>query len=473
VTRSADRICNSQGEADGGAVGGSVFLDHGYLGASLSTFGSVYGAVAEDEVTIRMRNERFALEGEMRELRGWFSSVKGRVGHGRYRHTEFDAGVAGTVFRNDGGDLRLEGRHRAIGGLEGVIGVQAENNRFSAEGSEAFAPPSRTRQAALFAYEELPVAWGKFTFGARAEQVTVASLGSAATPRFGAAERKFHPGSAAIGALWHAAPAWQVTGNLAHSQRAPKDYELFANGPHVATGAYEVGNPDLGKERSTHAEVGLQWKRDANLFRVNAYQARFSNYVALLGTGGSRDADGNGAGGGVTDCGDGTSLESGCAAEIFSEFAYTPVRARFTGLEANGVVRVLPGARTVDVEWRADVVRAQNLTIGQPLPRISPARVGATLVGSSGPWSARLGFDHHARQDRVPVGDAPTAGFTLWHAALSYRVKAGAANLLWFARLDNATDRLAYSATSILTQSAPGRVPLPGRSVKVGVQATF
>jgi iron complex outermembrane recepter protein len=32
---------------------------------------------------------------------------------------------------------------------------------------------------------------------------------------------------------------------------------------------------------------------------------------------------------------------------------------------------------------------------------------------------------------------------------------------------------LAASASSILTQTQPGRVPLPGRSVKLGVQASF
>jgi iron complex outermembrane receptor protein len=46
-------------------------------------------------------------------------------------------------------------------------------------------------------------------------------------------------------------------------------------------------------------------------------------------------------------------------------------------------------------------------------------------------------------------------------------------SLLWYARVDNASDRLAYSATSILTQTAPGPVPLPGRSLKVGLQASF
>jgi iron complex outermembrane receptor protein len=38
---------------------------------------------------------------------------------------------------------------------------------------------------------------------------------------------------------------------------------------------------------------------------------------------------------------------------------------------------------------------------------------------------------------------------------------------------DNLTDTLAYSASSILTQTAAGKAPLPGRSVKLGVQLSF
>jgi iron complex outermembrane receptor protein len=118
-------------------------------------------------------------------------------------------------------------------------------------------------------------------------------------------------------------------------------------------------------------------------------------------------------------------------------------------------------------------VRADNLTLGQPLPRIAPVRVGATLAWAAGPWGARFGADTFARQDRVPAGDVAVAGYTLLNASATYRMKAGPAGLLWYARLDNITDRLGYSATSILTQSAPGRVPLPGRSVRVGVRADF
>lgn len=450
-TSFARRICNSAASADGGAVGGSMFFDRGYLGASLGTFRTGYGTVAEDEVTIGMRSNRLAVEGEVRGLGGFFESIKGQASRTDYRHTEFEAGEPGTVFRNRGNSLRVEARHAPWGGVSGVWGLQVEDARFSADGEEAFAPYSRTRQAALFAYEEWARGWGKLTFGARAEQVTVRSFGHPLLEQFEPGERRFTPGSLALGALWNLAPGWQLTGNLARSERAPKDYELYANGPHIATGAFEVGDRLLGKERSVQADLGLQWKQGVHRFAVSAFTSRFGNFIALLPTGGTRDLDG----------------------ESLPEYAYSGVRARFRGVEASGNVRLHEGPGTLDLELRADTVRADNLTAGEPLPRIAPWRAGATLAWSQGPWGAQLGFDHHARQDRVPSGESAVAGYTLWNAALTYRMKAGAANLLWFARLDNAGDRLAYSATSILTQSAPGRAPLPGRSVKLGLRATF
>lgn len=447
VTSFARRICNSASDVRGGAVGGSMFFYKGYLGASASTYRSDYGTVAEDEVTIGMKSNRYAIEGELRDLGGLLKSVKAHASHTDYGHTEYDAGAVGTVFKNRGNDFRLEARHAKLGAVEGVIGVQGESNRFSADGDEAFAPYSRTRQSAVFAYEEMATSWGKLTFGARTERVSVDSEGNPSVPRFVAAGRDFSPTSYALGALWKLTPQWNFTANLAHSERAPKDYELFANGPHLATGAWEIGNPDLGKEKSLNADVGLQWKSGHHNFKVNAFQSTFRNYLALSSTGAVEDD--------------------------LPVFAYEQVRARFRGLEAGGNVRLHEGSSTLDLELRGDVVRATNTTTGDPLPRIAPMRAGATLAWSRGDWGARLGFDRSARQDRVPAGELPTDAYTLWTAALTYRMTADKVNLLWYARVDNAGDKLAYSATSILTQTAPGKAPLPGRSLKVGLRASF
>jgi iron complex outermembrane receptor protein len=264
-----------------------------------------------------------------------------------------------------------------------------------------------------------------------------------------------------------------LTGNLALSERAPKDYELFADGPHIATNSYEVGNPNFSKEKSTNLDLGLAWKSGANRLAVSGFVNRFKNYLALDATGITRDTDGNGAGVGVTDDGFGFSVESGGTAELLPEYAYSQVRARFTGLEASGNLRLLDGPQTVDLELRGDLVRAINRSTGQFLPRIAPARVGATLVWGQGPWGARLGVSHAAAQRKVPAGQLTTDSYTLVNAALTYRQKLGAASLLWFARLDNIGDTLAIPATSILTQTAPGKAPLPGRSLSLGLQASF
>ncbi len=445
----ARRICNSSSTARGGAIGASTFWNHGYMGASVNTYQSDYGTVAEDEVTIGMKTTRYALEGQVRLLLGWFESVKARLSHTDYQHTEFEGAQAGTVFANKGQDLRIEVRHRPVAGWHGVVGLQTESGRFSAVGEEAFAPFSSTRSKALFVHEERPTDWGQFTAGARWESVQVESLGNPELVRFdeGIGTQKFTPFSVAAGAVFKLSPTWSLTGNAAVTQRAPKDYELFANGPHLATNAWEVGNKNLGLEKSKSLDAGVQWRSGPHSVNVTAFGSQFVNYIGLMNT---------------QDVEDGLPVQR-----------YQGVKAQFHGLEASGRQRLLQNTSTLDLDWRADTVQATNNRTGEPLPRIAPMRVGATLLYGQGLWSAKLGANWHAAQKRVPEGSVSTGAYTLVNASVSFRQKLDATALHWFARLDNLTDQLAYSASSILTSTAFGKSPLPGRSFKLGVQATF
>jgi len=461
----ARRICNSASHTRG---------DRGYLGLSASTYRSDYGTVAEDDVTIGMRSNRYALEGLWRVDAGPLQSVKLQASHTDYQHTEYEGSEAGTTFRNRGNDLRLEARHARWGALDGMVGVQTESSRFSAE--EAFAPRSRSRSTALFLHEELGTQWGKLTFGARTEDVSVQSFGSPDSDRFDTGRHDFHPHSVAVGALVNLTPAWQLTSNLSYTQRAPKDYELFANGPHIATAAWETGDSSLGLEKSTNIDVGAAWKDGPNRFAVTAFHSQFANYIGLTPSGTLRSEEGD-----VVAVGTDGALP---------EYRYQGVRARFYGLEASGTVRLLGAsglsqaalfgddASTVDLDLRGDMVRATNRDTGEPLPRIAPLRLGSTLRWASGAWHAGLGFDYLAAQNRVPSdGTRATGAYTLWNASLGYRtaLQLGStrSSALWYARLDNITDKLAYTATSILTTTAFGKAPMPGRSLKVGVKVDF
>ncbi|NBS46595.1 MAG: TonB-dependent receptor [Betaproteobacteria bacterium] len=447
----ARQVCNSSARAQGGAAGASAFFASGRIGGAVSEYRSDYGTVAQDDVRIGLRSSRVMLDGEWRDLLPGLQRLRWQWGRTDYAHAEFESGVAGTRFANQGSDWRVEARHAEWLGWQGVIGLQGDANRFAADGEEAFAPYSRTRQQALFAHQERALPWARISAGLRLEQVRVESLGHPLLERFVAASRSFQPRSAALGARGAWGTHWQWHAQLAHSERAPRDYELFANGPHVATAAYEIGNPALQTERARHAEWGLEWKSGAHAARWHVFDSRFANYIAL-------DARSDAPG----------------ATDASPLYAYRALPARLTGTEASGVWRLREGTQTLDWEWRLDTVHARHAQTGEPLPRIAPARAGSTLVWREGPWAWRVGFDHAAQASRVPAGQQVTPGYTLWHAALNWRL-ATAGGVLWdaFARLNNATDRLAYSATSILTQTAPGRSPLPGRSLRLGLQARF
>ncbi|MBY0234765.1 MAG: membrane receptor protein, partial [Burkholderiaceae bacterium] len=75
------------------------------------------------------------------------------------------------------------------------------------------------------------------------------------------------------------------------------------------------------------------------------------------------------------------------------------------------------------------------------------------------------------RQDRVPSLDTPTAGYGLLKASIARQFMLGQSDALWYLKLDNITNKLAYSATSVATIRELS--PMAGRSLHTGVQVRF
>lgn len=473
-----NRIVNSASQARGGAVGASYQFDKGYVGAMHSDYKTLYGTVAEEAVRIDMRQKRDSVEANFHGLDELITAVFAKFNQSDYEHTEKNDGVPQTTFKNKGNDFRLEVKHAKIGALQGVVGLQTENFDFSALGAEAFVPLTRTKNQAVFAFEELNAGAWKIQFGGRIEQNKISSDGGSGSlanaVRFGDARtRAFTAGSASVGAIYKITPALSVTSNLAFTQRAPTFYELFADGPHGATGAYEAGNPSFGKERSTAIDLAMQWKEGASSARVGIFAQKFGNYISLRRTGLARDADSNGNGVGVTACADGTSVESGCIAKLLPEFRYSAISARFAGFEIEGKQRLIDGLYTVDVEAKADYTRADDRTNHEPIPRVAPLRVTGGLVWAMGDWGARVEAQNVAKQNRFSSDDigGSTGGYTFINAAATYGFKMDRFGGTVFLRGTNLTDRKAFNASSVDT--IRGLAPLPGRGVKAGVQVNF
>src|SRR5690606_28974190 len=101
----------------------------------------------------------------------------------------------------------------------------------------------------------------------------------------GADSREFNAGSFSLGSVYKLTSAWSVAANAAYTERAPTFYELYANGPHEATGQFLVGDQALGKERAWSGDLSLRYKRDANKASIGVFYSRFGNYLAELDTG--------------------------------------------------------------------------------------------------------------------------------------------------------------------------------------------
>jgi iron complex outermembrane receptor protein len=455
-----DRIVNSASDAEGGALGGSMVWKNGYLGASVDTYRNDYGIVAEEDVLIRMQRDRLALAGEWRELGGVIRTVRARLQTTDYEHEEVEgSGEVGTTFDNKGEDGRIELEHVPLGRLKGVFGAQGESTKFDALGEEAFVPSTETRQWALFVHEELALAGAsRLSFGARVERSRIESLGDADPdePKFGAPdERRFTARSAAVGGVWDLAGSlgngWQATGNLAYTERAPASYELYANGVHLATSAFERGDPDLDLERGSNLDVAIEWQSGASRLRAGAFVSRFSNYIALLR---SDEPDF------VGDEGD-----------SFPVYAFEGVKARLRGIEIEAAWRAALATGSLDLEAQLDALRADNRSTGEPLPRIAPLRLRLGAAYSLAGWTLRGDVVRAQRQSRVPADDERTPAYTLLNLALSKRLTVGTSDALLFVRLDNATDELAFNAGSIAT--VRDLAPLPGRSLSAGLRVSF
>ena len=459
-------VRNSQARSEGGAIGASWVGSQGYLGASVDTSKQRYGVTVEPDVFIRMQRERLALAGEWRALPGPFTQLSAQASRTRYRHDEVEgSGEIGTTFRSTGDEFRLQLRHAALGPLQGVVGVQTESLDFAALGEEAFVPGTRTRSAALFVLEELNVGAARLSLGARRENLRVSSDGDAPgalEPRFGApAERRFSPTSASVSASFVAAQGWQASATLGHTERAPAYYELYANGVHVATAAFERGDTTLASERSRHAELGLAWAGAHSSMKFSVFSTHFSRYIALEATGVEMPVPG----------------ENGVPDETVPEYLFRGVPARLRGFEIEGRHRLLAAAAgrpfALVMSGSVDTVRGMQLDTREPLPRLAPLRARLTLEAQAEGWQLGAGVRHAARQSRVPATDTPTPGHTLldiWASgALPAALLSGQAQ--WFMKLSNATDRLAFNAAA--TGTVRGLSPQGGRALSVGLRGTF
>ena len=223
---------------------------------------------------------------------------------------------------------------------------------------------------------------------------------------------------------------------------------------HVATGAFERGDPQQALERSQHLELGLQWQRQGAQLHLAAFATRFANFIALDASGVQVPVD-NAAGGTVD----------------LPEYRFTGVPARLHGIEIEGRARLVDAPWQLDGHASLDALQGRNGATGEALPRIAPLRLQAGLDAAQGAWRLGGQLRWAARQQQVPANDIPTASATTLDLWASWQQRLGPADAVWTLKLSNLGNALAYNASALRT--ARELAPAGGRALWAGLRLSF
>lgn len=446
-----DRIPNTGTETYSYGAGLAYIGDGGSLGVSASYYNSDYGVPErpgaghahggeeggeeEGPVTIGLDQFKIDFRGEV-NLPGFFQALRLRAAYADFKQTEFEGDEVGTVFRNEGIESRLELVQRESGGWRGASGIQFVHRDFSAIGAEAFVPPNLTDQIGIFTLQELRLGEVELEGAARFDKVNVKSqdLG---------VERNFNSYSFALGAAYNPDDRLKIGINLNRAQRAPAAEELFSNGPHIATQAFEVGNPDFTTEKSWGGEAYIRWTTPDLSFGLTGFYNRFDDFIIDVPTGLEEDG--------------------------LPVFQFIQNDAKYYGLEfESSVVLGRAGGFSFVADGVADYVHASLDGLG-PVPRIPPLRLLGGLEAQSDAVNLRAEVEWFDDQTRNANFETETDGFTLVNASASWKPFGADKGVTLIASANNIFDVVGRRASSFTKDFAP----LGGRDFRISARFSF
>ena len=433
-------------------AGGLAYVDGPLnVGVSVTRHDALYGVpirfsldpdIEAEAPTIDVKQTRYDARAEI-PLTGFFNQVRLRGGYSTYRHFEIeDTGEIASTFRSKGGEGRAEIVQAERSGWGGTSGIQFLDRRVSIVGEEKFLPESKQRQTGLFTMQSLVKGPLRVEGGFRVEfsKLKAREDEDLGTP---ALRRDFTTFSASAGAAYEFSPGWRAGVTLSRSARAPSIEELFANGPHAGTQAFEVGDPDLDSEKSVGVEGSIRRSSGPVRLSATAYFNHFSNFIFQAPTGETEDD--------------------------LPVFKYRQGRANYYGfeVEANAELGNFGGIHW-DGDLVADYVHAKVTDFG-PAPQIPPLRVLGGISANGGPVEGRLEVEHGFRQNRNAPLETETDGYTLVNASLDWHPLKDKPDLTLGIAANNIFDVVARRHSSLLKDFAP----LAGRDIRLTARIGF
>lgn len=443
----AGRLPNTAAKTWSAGAGAAYINDGGNVGLAYSHFDSLYGipvrfatqpGQGQEAPRLQIRQDRIDARAELNLDGGLLEKASFRYAYGDYSHFELGPdGSVGTSFYDKGMEGRLELAQADRGGWKGASGLQFMSRDFNVVGNEAFLPRNGTNQIGVFTLQQYENDAWKLEAGVRYEHSTIEAKPAAGQAQFFAGRVLYNAFSAAIGAAYDVTPDWKLGVNLSRAERAPSAEELFSNGPHAGTEAFEIGDPNLAKEAAWSVEAILRGGGNGFSFEASVYHSWFANFVY--------------------------DNRTGAFASGLPVYQVRQADARLYGFEvqANAVL-ARAGAWTISADGLADYVNA-TISGSGPAPRIPPLRVLGGLRAKTAGYEFGVEAERVTGQNRVAAFETATPGYTMVNAEATLHPWGAHGPLSLVLSANNLFDVEARRHVSFLKDYAP----LAGRDIRL------
>ena len=247
---------------------------------------------------------------------------------------------------------------------------------------------------------------------------------------------------------------------FASVERLPSVIELFMNGPHLATGRLEVGNPNLKSETSNNFDVTFDYDNGDFFAYASFYINEVDNYITLMDEDEDHDEDH-----GDEDHGEDHGDDHGNLIHSF----YVQENAEFIGyeLEFGRTVNLASGDLTYS--FGRDQVNAE-FADGHNVPRINPARNVYSLSYEQNDTVFKINLKSVERQNDFGEGETATDSYRMLDTRVTKTFSVNdKSNMKVTLFANNLLDDVARNHSSFVK----GPVPLPGRNIGVKFNLTF
>ena len=248
-----------------------------------------------------------------------------------------------------------------------------------------------------------------------------------------------------------------VNFGFASVERLPSVIELFMNGPHMATGRLETGNPNLQSETSNNFDITFNYESGDFFAYASFYVNDVDNYITLqdeLDGHDDHDDDDHGDEHGDDDHDDHDEFANLIHADYVQE------DAEFRGYEFEFGRTFRLGSGDLRLSFGRDDVNAE-FSDGHNVPRINPARNIYSLSYVENDWVFKLSLKDVEKQDDIGEGETVTDSYQMLNTRLTKTFDiSGAGDLKVSIFGSNLLDEAARNHSSFVKK----QVPLAGRN---------